>query len=601
MLSSLLKSVELVGWRRMRRFLAVAGLAILVSFLEAVSAVLVLALLQMMLKPGVMPELPAIGEVSAMFPGMPYSEFVLWSCAVFAGFFVLRAAVVLFHEYALTRVVENTGVQLSSRLVKGYFAMPYEFHLQRNSAELMRNAHDSVHQVTSSVLRPVSVIFAEAITVVVMIAVLVVAAPLVALLATLLVALVMVLTYRFVKGRLRELGEIRHAATRAAFVQLQQGLGGVRDIKILGREHAFGRSFYEARKDLARAMYRRSVFIGLPRQTIEVSFLLLILSGLVYATLRGDVGSILTTLGFFAYAGMRIQPSLQKIASGFNNLRFADAAVDDLQVDLAILDLNTSTHERQSGPTQVLPFERSVCFDDVSFQYAGESRKALQNVELTIARGMSLGICGPTGSGKTTLVDLLSGLLLPSEGVVLVDGVDMSSRSRAWQRNIAMVHQTSFLVDDTLRRNIAFGENEERIDEESLTQAVQIAQLADVVAELPDGLDTVLGEQGVRLSGGQRQRVTLARAIYRRPRMLILDEGTSALDNATEADVMRGLDGLVGDMTLVMVAHRLSSIRRCDRIVYVEDGRIEGAGAFDELMRHNARFRAMSATQGTIR
>lgn len=596
MISTLKKAIGLVDARRRRRFFAVGLLAIVVSGLEVVSAVLVLGLLQLMLKPGTVPTLPVVGDVLRFFPSAGASSLVFWYCGVFAGFFLLRAAFDLFQGYALARVVENTGVQLASRLVDGYFSMPYEFHLQRNSAELIRNAHDSIGQVVMSVLRPLAVIFAETITVTVMVTVLVLALPLVAVAATAVVALIMVLTYRFSKARLRMLGREKHLATRSALLYLKQGLGGIRDIKILGRERAFSRSFKQARADMAKAMYGRYVYLGLPRHTIETSFLLLIVAAISVATLRGNVESTLSTLGFFAYAGLRLQPSLQKIAAGFNDLRFNDAMIDDLEADLETFKLNSGAVEDRNPQEGRLPFENAVVFQNVSFRYPGSLQYALRDVNLSIPRGTSLGICGPTGSGKTTLLDLLSGLLLPSEGVVTVDGVDIASRSRAWQRNIAMVHQNSFLVDDTLRRNIAFGEQDDEIDEEALDRAVAVAQLREVVDQLPDGLGTVVGELGIRLSGGQRQRVALARAIYRRPRLLILDEGTAALDNMTEAAVMRGLEDLSQEMTLVMVAHRLSSIQRCDATIYIEGGRVLARGTFDELRNSSPQFQAMTAS-----
>lgn len=594
MLSTLKKAFELIGPSRRRRFALISLLSVLVSGLEAVSALLVLALLQLVLEPGAVPEIPLLGDVGRWLPATSYSELVPWFAGVFAAFFVLRAGIFLFQRYAMARVVENTGVLLADRLVDGYLSMPYEFHLRRNSAELIRNAYDNVGQLVGAVFGPLADLFSDTVLVVAMLAVLLVASPSATVAVTALMGLTVWVTLGLVQPRLRAIGRVRQEAAGAALQHLQQGLGGLRDIKILGREDTFVRSFTRARTDMAQVQRSRSVLAYVPRVTIETVFLLAVLAVLVWATVRGSVEATLSTLGLFVYAGLRVQPSLQKIAQGLNSLRYAEAAVDDLSADLGLLDANRHRRHDTDGDPEPLPFRREITFERVSFHYPGAHVPAIHDVDLTIRCGESIGICGHTGGGKTTLLDLLCGLLLPSGGRITVDGADVAAHSRAWQRNIGVVHQSSFLIDDTLRRNIAFGVEDGAIDERALAQAVSVAQLDGFVASLPDGLGTLVGERGVRLSGGQRQRVTLARALYRRPRLLVLDEGTSALDNTTEGAILDGLDTVRGEVTLVMVAHRLSSIRHCDRIVFLEDGRISGIGTYEELERTNAAFRAMA-------
>jgi ATP-binding cassette, subfamily B, bacterial PglK len=233
---------------------------------------------------------------------------------------------------------------------------------------------------------------------------------------------------------------------------------------------------------------------------------------------------------------------------------------------------------------------------DVSFRYEGTESDALSDVNLAIHRGEQIGICGPTGGGKSTLVDLISGLLAPTSGQVLVDGRDIESNMRGWQRNLGIVPQVVFLIDDTLRRNIALGIPDKEIDEEAIAQAVRLAQLDEFVSLLPKGLDTVVGERGVRVSGGERQRVAIARALYHQPEVLIFDEGTSALDNLTERELMLSLQKLRGAHTVLLVAHRLSTVRESDRVVFVRDGRIAGIDTFDGLMNSNTSFGQMAGT-----
>jgi ABC-type multidrug transport system fused ATPase/permease subunit len=299
-------------------------------------------------------------------------------------------------------------------------------------------------------------------------------------------------------------------------------------------------------------------------------------------------------LGLFAYVGLKLQPSMQRIVRGINNLKFASAAIDDVHADLVLVEREAPDLAEESPPP--LPFEREVLVEGVSFAYEGTDRPALKDVDLRIGAGEAIGICGPTGGGKTTLADLITGLLTPTSGRVIVDGVDIREHVRAWHSNLGVVPQMVFLVDDSLRRNIALGLPDKEIDEEAVSEAVHLAQLDEVVAALPQGLDTVVGERGVRISGGQRQRVSIARALYRQPKVLILDEGTAALDNSTEQKLMEALERLRGDHTIILIAHRLSTVRRCDRIVYVDEGRIAGTDTYDGLIRENTAFRRMSSS-----
>lgn len=576
------------------KFVLVGVLAVGVSVLEVASAVFVLVLLKLILEPGQVPEIPIIGDPRRFFPGLGYEQLVLWFALIFGGFFVMRAVAFLVQQYALSRVAENTGMLLAHRLVDGYLSMPYEFHLRRNSAELMRNAYDSVEQVVSSVFRPVANLVAQTVLVVALLAVLVVASPLATLAVTVLLGLTVLGTFVVVQPRLKRLGHQRQRAAQSAIRHIQQGLGGLRDIKVLGRERPFSASFRRARAEMAFASMWRTTLAYVPRVSLEVVFLGFVLGVLVFAVSQDAVESVLSTLGLFAYAGMRVQPSLQKIAQGLNNLRFAEAAVDELADDVGLVESYLAERDRGDLDVAPLPFEREIRFDQVTFRYSGAEPSALRGISLTIRHGESVGIAGRTGGGKTTLLDLLCGLLPPSEGRIMVDGVDVAGSIRAWQRNIGVVHQTSFLTDDTLRRNVAFGVPDGQIDDSAVREALRTAELTEFVDGLPEDLDTVVGERGIRLSGGQRQRVTLARALYRRPRLLVLDEGTSALDNATEERVIANLGRLRHEITLVMVAHRLTSIMRCDRIVFLEGGRITGVGSYEELKRENTAFRAMA-------
>lgn len=587
------KGFALIPSERRTRFVLVGLMALVVTGLEAVSAILVIILLQLVLEPGEIPSVPIIGDLGRLFPASDYERLVLISAAAFGSFFLVRGGMFLIQQYAVSRVVQNTGAVIAGRLVSGYLSMPYEFHLQRNSSELIRNAYENVQQLASSVFLPISNIVIEVLMLVGLLCVLVVTSPQVTLIAMIVMGGLVFIALVGVQPRLRALGRERQEAARRTIQYLQQGLEGIRDIKVLGRERTFARSFVKVRHVMARAQYRREAFLYVPRVMVETSFLLAIVAGLAVAVIQGQVGVVLPTLGVFAYAGLRLQPSLQKVTMGLNQIRYAEAMLEDLTSEMNQVAANDA-RASGAGDVEPLPFISALDFRHVAFRYAGASRDALNDVSLSIGRGETIGICGETGGGKTTFVDLLCGLLVPTAGRITIDEVDLGPNRREWQRNIGVVHQSSFLIDDTLRRNIALGVTDRDIDDSAVARAIEIAELADVVEYLPRGMDTVVGERGARLSGGQRQRVTLARALYREPAVLLLDEGTSALDSVTESRIMQNLVDDAGDMTIVVVAHRLSTIERCDRIFYIEGGRVIASGTYDELVKGSAGFRAMA-------
>ncbi|HEX9888286.1 MAG TPA: ABC transporter ATP-binding protein, partial [Nitriliruptorales bacterium] len=483
--------------------------------------------------------------------------------------------------------------RLSVRLLRGYLAMPYEFHLQRNSSQLIRNTFDSVQVLVRDVLEPAARLVSEAFTALAVLVVLLVIAPSATLLALAILGPAIAVLLVVVHPRVKRLGITSQEMSGASLQSLAQSLEGIRDIKVLGRESAFKREFAQQRVRYARAQYLRGGARELPRAALETLLILFIIGFFAVTVFTGgSTGDSLSILGLFAYAALRLKPSLSAILAGLNSVKFAVPAIDELDADLELLAREASYPDHDVTP---LPFQDRIEVVDLGFAYDQAAGPALRGIDLTIRRGEAIGIVGPTGGGKSTLVDILLGLLRPTTGRVLVDGADLHEHAAAWQRNIGVVPQAVFLIDATLRANIGLGLPADEIDAGQLAEAVELAQLGPFVRSLPDGLDTMVGERGVRVSGGQRQRIAIARALYRGPSVLFLDEGTSALDNLTEAELVRALDALRGQRTIVTVAHRLTTVRACDRIVMLEDGTITGAGSFDELMESHAGFRALAS------
>jgi ATP-binding cassette, subfamily B, bacterial PglK len=585
------KTFYLVGRDRPSRWVAIIVVAVFASGFEMLGALLVVLLLGLIASPGGDLDIPVVGDVRGWFGGVEETTFLLGTAAVLAVFFLLRVLVQLGYNYAKNLMAHSAGARLSSRLAEGYLRLPYPFHLRRSSAELVRNAHQTVEDLSRDCFLPVIQVLAESIVVIGLLTVMVVIAPGATGLAIVFVGGAAMLLLKVVQPRLKRLGSTRQEMRKRTLGALQQSLYGIRDIKVLGGEAHFGRVYRRNRNRLARALCLRGTVTEMPRHIIEtalVGFILLLFSFSIVTGVTTE--QLLSTLGLFAYAGMRMSPSLQKIVSGLNNIRFSAAPVDQVYEDLLMVD----RMEVPEDDGRELNFRKGLVARDVSFAYEQVDKPALTDVNLVVRPGEVVGICGPTGGGKTTLTDLLIGLLPPTAGSVTVDGVDIQSALPAWFRKLGVVPQMVFLTDDTVRRNIALAVTDEEIDEEAVAEAVRLAQLEAFIEALPQGLDTEVGERGLRVSGGQRQRIAIARALYRRPAVLIFDEGTSALDNATEAGLISSLERLRGTHTILLVAHRLSTVRNCDKIVYIEQGHIAGVGTFEELRATNAGFRAMS-------
>jgi ATP-binding cassette, subfamily B, bacterial PglK len=572
-----------------RRWVGVVLLAVLVSGIEAVGAVLVYGLVSLTTDPGASIELPAIGDIRRWLPALPQDQLIAVIAITVGLFFIARAAVVLGQRYFEERTTQLTGVDLSARLLQRYLRLPYSFHLQRNSSELIRNTNDSVGEVLGSILAPGVRILSDGMVALTLIILLLATAPLATGLAFLLIGPVVLITMRVVQPRLKRQGLISQRAAARSYQALQQSLHGYRDITVLGRQEYFLEVYRSARLTIAGTRYRRAVLSSFPRVSIEAAVIVFIAAFITAATALGDGAQrSLPILGLFAYAALRIMPAINSIVGSLNAMRFGRAALDHVQTDLA------APLPPALGSAERLAFRTELRLEQVSFKYDGTDAPTLRDIDLVIPRGTSVGIVGATGAGKSTLVDLIVGLVAPTTGRVTIDEEDLTGREAAWQRNIGLVSQQVFLLDDTLRANIALGVEASEVDEDRVQEAVHLAQLQEFVASLPSGLDTMVGERGVRVSGGQRQRVAIARALYPQPSVLVFDEGTAALDNLTEAALIDALARLRRTHTIITVAHRLSTVQDYDRIVFMRDGRIEGVGRFEELGARNEHFRRLA-------
>jgi ABC-type multidrug transport system fused ATPase/permease subunit len=573
-----------IGWlparERWRWFLLVpvAGAAALI---EAAGALAVFGLLRLVVDPEQARTAPVVSRLWAMWPsGDPRALVALLALGV-GIFYVLRAAFLSWAEWLRQGIVYRSSAVAAERLLARYLAADYLFHAKRRSASLiepMTRASDIAYElVAGSAVN----IFAEAVIILALSIVLLVSAPPITLITVAIVLGLVLIPIVMTRRSWERIGESERALYQQQLHLLQQSLGAIKDVKVTGRQPFFEERFRHVKRELGATKQRRAWAATLARLGVEATLIVSMLL-VVFLVMRQDTSGVATVsvLALFAYTGFRVVPSANRIMLNVGYMREAHPWISNMDGDMRKLRVPVARPYEHDRPLM----QSSLACENVSFGYEGGPPLALDGISFTIERGQSVGIVGPTGAGKSTLVDVLLGLLQPTTGRVLIDGEPLEGRERAWQRQIGYVSQDVYLLDDSLRRNIAFGIPDGGIDEARLAAAVTQARLDEVVFALPSGLETIVGENGVRLSGGQRQRVAIARALYHDPPVLFFDEATAALDNQTEREVTEAIASVHGTRTVIAIAHRLSTVKNCDRLIYLRDGKLAGLGTYSELI-----------------
>ena len=585
MLNDVRACLALLSPRARWRWAALIPLALGAAAAEAVGAGAAFGLISILGDPARAATLPVAARIYPYLPRHDASAVILAFTLLVMAFYVARNALLTAVAWVQERALDASVRHLSHRLLAAYLAAPYAFHFRRNSAALIQRVTDAVNSVFRGVLGSLVNVASESLVVAGIVAILAWTAPGVTLVAVVVVGAMLLVPLTLSRHATTRWGRAVQQLDAEILQTLQQSLGGVKEVKVLGCESFFLSQFDERLATAARLRSRYATVSAALRMGVETMFICgLLLVSLLLTLSHGSAA--LPLLGLFAYAGFRVIPAANRVMLYITQLRYSRPWIEALRADLATLPSPAPA----VGPAaaDAIRFTHAIAFERVSYTYEGEREAVLLDVELTIAKGEAVAIVGPSGAGKSTLVDVLLGLLPPTSGRVTVDGRDIAGALRSWQRHIGYVPQEPFVLDDTLRRNVAFGVADAAIDERRVKAAVRLSQLSSVVTALPRGLDTMLGERGTRLSGGQRQRVAIARALYHEPEVLVFDEATSALDTPTERELIAALEALRGVTTLVVIAHRLSTVRRCDRLAVLRDGRLVAVGPYRELLERDA-------------
>lgn len=543
------------------------------AFVELVGVSAVLPFISAVLSPDQILENPYLGGVYRALGFRDINEYIVFlGGAIIIVYIVKNIYVYIMHSMQYRFTYENQR-RLSYKMMDCYMKQPYLFHLDHNSAELSRNINEDTVSFFEAILAGLQLASEGGVCLALLIFLLyqdiTITVGVIALVG--LFALVFMKVF---KKRLKAAGKRsrdKQGSTRQAVLE---ALGGIKEIKVLNRERVFVEEYNEEYKDYAESNRRFKVYAMIPKpvmETISISGLLLIVC--IKVALGADAASFIPTISVFAMAAFRMLPSANRIAEYLSRIMFSKPAIDAIYHDLKEIE-SLLENMKAAEDTADITFEKEITVRKISFHYPNTEKNVFFDASLVIPKNKSVAFIGPSGQGKTTMADIILGLLEPQKGEVLVDGVNIRKGIPAWNRKLGYIPQTISLLDASIRDNILFGIGKDNIDENRLQEALKEAQLKEFIDTLEDGLDTVIGEGGVRLSGGQRQRIGIARALYHNPEVLVLDEATSALDNDTEAAVMGAIDYLAGSKTLIIIAHRLSTIRNCDLVYRIEGGEV---------------------------
>jgi ATP-binding cassette, subfamily B, bacterial PglK len=598
MIRNFRKIIDFLDSGERKRVFMLLAMILAMGIIEVLGVASVLPFMYVLSDPGMVDTNPYLALTYEWFEFEEPQEFL-----IFLGFCVTAMVVfgLLFKSlthYAIYRFVTMRNYSISSRMLQGYLYQPYTWFLNRSSSDVAATVLSQVNELVTRTLMPAMVFITSAVLVIFLVTLLVIAQPVVALTAAFALGAAYGAIYLWVRRILVRLGAERRSANQQRFHLAGEATGGIKDVKLLGLEDIYMRRYREAAQKMAARDAIISSIGEVPRYLLEAVAFGGLMFFVIFLLTKGDgtVVDIIPIIGLYAFAGLRLFPALQQVFRALSNMRFGQSTLDRLHRDF---EENAAAAANRPPRYSGKPLRLTECLElvNVHYSYPAADRAALRGLDLAVDARTTVGIVGGTGAGKTTAVDVILGLLVPARGEIRVDGVPITQTNlRAWQQSVGYVPQQIFLADDTVAANVAFGLEKEAIDFAAVERAARIAELHDFVTdELPKKYDTLVGERGVRLSGGQRQRIGIARALYHDPDVIVLDEATSALDNLTERAVMDAVRNLGHEKTVVIIAHRLTTVRHCDEIFMLEQGRLVESGTYDDLLKKSGRFRAMAS------
>ena len=545
------------------------------AFVELLGVSAILPVVNIALTPEVIDEKWYLILIRDTFDFTSVSQMLIFMAGVIIVVYILKNMYVTFMYSQQYRFIFENQRKLAIKLLDCYMHQKYQFHVSKNVAELQRNVTTDVNGFYTVVLYVLQFL-AEVSVCTVLVIYLAVNDVVTTIVVAVLVLVFLLFFFGFFKKVLVKKGEQNRENNVVVSKWILQAFSGIKEIKVTNAERFFIDNYNKSYKKCATIQRQQSMLTFLPRPIMETVCICGLLLAVIVKLLTDDtdVTSFIPTLTVFAIAAFRMLPSFNRITGYMGGMMFNKPSIDAVYKDLKEIEVLMKEQEVEEKSSVDIQMRYKIVVNHVTFKYPENDRMILEDASLVIPKNTSVAFIGASGAGKTTLADLILGLFEPIQGSITVDGIDIKNHMKSWHGCIGYIPQNIYLMDDTIRANVTFGIDEKCIDEVAMKKAIKEAQLEELVSSLPEGLDTVIGDRGVKLSGGQRQRIGIARALYRNPKVLVLDEATSALDNETEKEVMEAIDGLHGTRTLIVIAHRLSTIKNCDEIYEVANGKI---------------------------
>jgi ATP-binding cassette, subfamily B, bacterial PglK len=563
--------------------LAMLGTGAILDFL---GIGLIPAVIAALAAPEKLTQVPRIGTFLQRAAADPHFNLPLIGVCILVAAFVAKTVYFTWMFNLQFRLVARHRTRIGHRLFTAYMNAPWTFHLQRNSAELMRKAVVETGEIVNGVLRPSLEVILGAMMIVLLVLLMILVLPWQCVAVFIMLGAICGILMSLAKTTLTKSGQETKLQGRQCMKTVIESLDTVIDARMLGCEKFLSDRFRLSLSRFAQAD-RSRIFISSVIPYVLEMIVVVGMVAVVWLLVRSGatIAEILPELALIGAVTLRLRQATAKVFTSLGQMHFSKLVIPHIVEDISEIELKYQSQSSNEGQVKPLKFENEICFNSVCFTYPNVNDAALLNLTLRIRSGDSVAFVGSTGSGKTTAINLLLGILAPTKGSITVDGKSIHSALDRWQSRIGFVPQVIHLLDDTVRRNIAFGVPDSEVDDQRLTEVLALAQLEETIANFENGLDTIVGERGIRISGGQRQRLGIARALYRRPSVLVMDEGTSALDNATEASLVKCLRSLEGQLTMIFVAHRLSTIEHCNRIFFLKHGTLLGANRHTELLK----------------
>lgn len=597
-MKNLKRIIHLLSPKEIKHAISLLLLVIIMALFEMIGIASIMPFMAVLSNPNVIETnvyLNSVFQSLNSFNINTKNEFLLIMGVFVFSLFIFSIFFKAFTTYLLLKFTQMREFSIGKRFVEGYLSQPYSWFLNRNSADLGKNILSEVQIIVANGVRPIVNLFSQIAVVFMLISLLIYIDPKIAATVGIFLSLTYIFIYKLSRNFLKRIGQERLNANHNRFTAISEAFGAAKEIKLGRMEQIFIKRFTEPSEIFARHQSSSQIISQIPRYFIEAIVFGGILILVLYLILNNnELINIIPIITLYAFAAYRLMPSLQQIFQSFAQLRFVTPALNNLHNDLESIKAISNTNENYN----ILNVKNSIKLNHVCYNYPN-SPTVLKDINLCIPAFSTVGFVGSTGSGKTTTIDIILGLLDPTKGTLEVDGKIIDEHNkRSWQYSLGYVPQQIYIIDNTIAANIAFGVNKEDFDYARIEKVTKIANLHEfIINELPQKYKTHVGERGVKLSGGQRQRIGIARALYHNPKVLVFDEATSALDNITEYEVMKTLYELKKDITIIIVAHRLSTIKMCDQIFHLEKGQIKNKGSFEELKKKDKFFQMIEDTR----